>query len=507
MAGKFLLLCIGLAICFGSIYLRKIASLLLGLFWGAVLGLTISVIRIVSAVGIWMFVLEFDDNLTRVFIICGAVVFCLLSVLLDRICAAINAFVCSFIFIFLTMIQFVNNIRFLLIIAAVIASCVMIAAYLYYNYGFILITSFSGAFLSAVSGFEMSTGTRFWEVVVEYALFEQGKIPWPIYGVTLVLGCCGFYVQQKGLKAARTNDLSGSQDISSVSSERFRVATGIVGNQTRAAGTKAGKAVTPLFKALIEELKSVWTELASDHGRQDLVRSIRKCWICFIPLLVSWMLIPLLYYLLKYVLWPNTLYLIVYWIKIITEAMALGILICFAIVKDTKLSLIYQIIYMVCYILFNAINFPHYYVSDIIVNLFRYFILWAVLYSIAERMKKDIIRSMELAVAAFFISDCILQWIAYHQAYFYLDIYDIVNLAITVGTVWFFFRIYCKGDFFNINDEHSTDNAENAPPVSYDMEKVFIGQQYGVRTESICPGCGRNVEKDDLFCSYCGIKL
>ena len=49
MGLNFILLIVGLIVCFGSIYIRKVCSALLGLIWGALF----SFVVILMTVGLW----------------------------------------------------------------------------------------------------------------------------------------------------------------------------------------------------------------------------------------------------------------------------------------------------------------------------------------------------------------------------------------------------------------------------------------------------------------------
>lgn len=48
-----LLVCVGLVICFGGIYIRKLTSGLMGLIWGAIMGLIGVVVTALYSGGLW----------------------------------------------------------------------------------------------------------------------------------------------------------------------------------------------------------------------------------------------------------------------------------------------------------------------------------------------------------------------------------------------------------------------------------------------------------------------
>ena len=83
MGLNFLLLVVGLVICFGGIYIRKVCSAALGLIWGSIC----SFVVIFMTVGLW----GLDDETTAIIIMC-AVLCAIISVINDKLCAVINAF-------------------------------------------------------------------------------------------------------------------------------------------------------------------------------------------------------------------------------------------------------------------------------------------------------------------------------------------------------------------------------------------------------------------------------
>ena len=83
MGLNLLLLVVGLVICFGGIYIRKVCSAILGLIWGALCSFAV----ILMTVGLW----GIDDETFIIVAVC-AIACALISVIYDKLCAAINAF-------------------------------------------------------------------------------------------------------------------------------------------------------------------------------------------------------------------------------------------------------------------------------------------------------------------------------------------------------------------------------------------------------------------------------
>lgn len=144
MGLNLLLLVVGLVICFGGIYIRKVCSAILGLIWGALCSFAV----ILMTVGLW----GIDDETFIIVAVC-AIACALISVIYDKLCAAINAFLSSFflVAILLLMADSMESAT-LIIIAAVIALIVSIISVKIYNYSFIIMTAFSGAFIASIGG-------------------------------------------------------------------------------------------------------------------------------------------------------------------------------------------------------------------------------------------------------------------------------------------------------------------------------------------------------------------
>ena len=89
MAINWVAVCVGLIICFGGIYIKKVVSALIGASFGGMLGV---ILAIATAATIY----EIDDKLF-LYMIVGAVIFAILCAVYDRMCSAIAAFIVSFV--------------------------------------------------------------------------------------------------------------------------------------------------------------------------------------------------------------------------------------------------------------------------------------------------------------------------------------------------------------------------------------------------------------------------
>lgn len=216
MEFNLLLVCVGLIICFGGIYFRKICAGIMGLIWGALTGIIVVILRAFLVGDIWALMYESDDNFSMTVIMIIAVAVCALSVWLDRLCAAINTFLSSLFAVLMIGCLFAEDMDALagiIIIAVLAAGVLAVAAFIYYNYAFILVTAFSGAYIASLGGLGLIEQSDLNEVLLDLFLHYgddgAGKI---IIVSTIILGCLGCFVQLKRLK--KMNIRSGKTAVS-----------------------------------------------------------------------------------------------------------------------------------------------------------------------------------------------------------------------------------------------------------------------------------------------------
>ena len=195
MGLNLLLLVVGLVICFGGIYIRKVCSAILGLIWGALCSFAV----ILMTVGLW----GIDDETFIIVAVC-AIACALISVIYDKLCAAINAFLSPFflVAILLLMADSMESAT-LIIIAAVIALIVSIISVKIYNYSFIIMTAFSGAFIASIGGCGIIYNADASRVFLNLMLGDD--VAGFILIGTLVLGVLGCIVQWRRLKGKTAN--------------------------------------------------------------------------------------------------------------------------------------------------------------------------------------------------------------------------------------------------------------------------------------------------------------
>lgn len=193
MGVNIILIIAGLIICFGGIYFKKFVSGLLGLFWGAVIGIIITFITAGSLLSID------EEGLLIAVVVCG-VIFAILSAVYDKLCVAINSFVSSFLFVMILLTLLANFDEFMpmAIIALIVAIVISAISVRIADYSHILITAFSGAFIASVGFLGVTENADLSEMLVSimWSGFDGFGI---VLGGTIVLGFIGFFVQLKRL--------------------------------------------------------------------------------------------------------------------------------------------------------------------------------------------------------------------------------------------------------------------------------------------------------------------
>lgn len=520
---NFLMLCIGLAICFGGIYIRKAVAGLLGLVWGALFGFMLVIMMALTSGSLYSVMRSSQDDSSMIVVIICAIVVCALSIILERLCAAINAFIGSFILMFLIfafLAEDIEALEFILILTFMLAIAVAVVAYIYYKYAFIIVTAFSGAFIATLAGIGLTSGTEFSDVLLGFIFASESEDVFVVYVITLVLGMCGFFVQSRGLK-----DHPAGNHTSNTYTGSGSMSGKIVGNmmgQIKSTMPGTGRASGSVVGNLGAQIKGAWEEICTTSGRKELIDSVMECKWLFVPALVQSIGMPILYRVMID-MYVGSIYVFLEWMNIILGAMVLGVLVYFVLEKDTKLNLIYQMIYVVGYVVFHISSFQYSSAYEIILTSAKYLIIWLVLYVATVVIRKDTVKPILLAVLAFFLSEYLLSWITWRYVHFYMDIYELIKLVVVVGTVFLLFQ-KCQGiNIFGIQGAYSSQSAGDRKRYSNDAnvrvlrkccrcQKIYTDgatycQNCGIKLDTICPHCGEVVSESSYFCDYCGKHL
>ena len=139
--------CVGLLICFGGVYMWKVAAGAMGMLSGALFGICMSIFINLNENG------GGSDQLQIILTIITAVLVCGLSVLRLRISTALNIFMGSFVILFLLFCMFLQGRAqsgIMLIITLILAMGLAVLGYLRHSYGFMIVTAVWGGFIAMI---------------------------------------------------------------------------------------------------------------------------------------------------------------------------------------------------------------------------------------------------------------------------------------------------------------------------------------------------------------------
>jgi len=189
---EFILIAVGLTICFGGIYLKKLVSGLGGLAWGGGLGFLL----------VMFLAMEVDMDMTAVIIVVAiiAIGMAALAVKFDRFFAGINSFFSSgIIFFVVSLIATEGEFGAAIGIALVIALIASVLSFKFYDYSFIISTALTGGFIASLGGVPLFNDSSL-DRVVNAFLWGRTDMINQILVFTVVLGIAGTIVQYLRLK-------------------------------------------------------------------------------------------------------------------------------------------------------------------------------------------------------------------------------------------------------------------------------------------------------------------
>lgn len=188
MAINWVTVCVGLIICFGGIYIKKVVSALIGASFGGMLGV---ILAITTAATIY----EIDDKLF-LYMIVGAVIFAILCAVYDRMCSAIATFIVSFVALVLWSLFAleIETIWTLFLVVGIVSFILAYIAYLLDTVSFIFITAFGGALIASIGFYGVVHHMELVDTIVSMTFGYFDGFAEIIIGL-VVLGCIGCYVQ------------------------------------------------------------------------------------------------------------------------------------------------------------------------------------------------------------------------------------------------------------------------------------------------------------------------
>ena len=403
---------IGLVICFGGIYIRKFVAGVMGLIWGALVGIMASLFMAITKGGFGYLLYNMQDDAGWLIIaVILALIICVLSILFDKLCTAINAFFSSFFIIFIIACIFAEDpdaLPAILFIAFVAALAIARIAYLYYMYGFIIVTAFTGAYLASIGGAGMMTAVDLDYTLNELFVEENAQLSGVIFLSAIILGVFGCYVQLQKIRQDR--------------SQSIVLDTGIKRNDDS--------------ETVVEIAEKNTEKRQEDVGRKNKV--------LFIAPVAAFLLFPIvrdftwmLYYDFSFAYY---LTIILPWIYSVCLGITLGIFVYIVVSKNVKYQMIYQSFYMIGFLIFNFQYLQYGNLRSNVVRILRFALIWAILYILSRVIRKEKLKPWLLIGAALIMWYIILDWIAYGFFNFYISVETILGIGTAIASVYYLFK-------------------------------------------------------------------
>lgn len=198
MGLNYIIIILGLVICFGGIYFRRVCSGILGFVWGVIGAFIVALLT----VGLW----NMDDETLTAIILSGAI-FAFISAIHYKVCVAINGFMSSAtIVLFLLMISdSMDSASGMIALAVIIGLFFAAFTYKFHDYSYIVITALSGAFTASVGLLGVMKGCDIEDVFASIIWHGAEELS-PVLLGTIVLGAIGFFVQLHRLKSINTSN-------------------------------------------------------------------------------------------------------------------------------------------------------------------------------------------------------------------------------------------------------------------------------------------------------------
>ena len=445
MSANIIMLIVGLIICFGGIYFRRLCSGIMGFIWGA-LG---ALVLIILVVGLY----DIDEEEALIGIIVAGIIFAALSAIYYKVCAAINGFSIGFtgLLLILLLSDNLDSWESVIVIALVAGLITAFLSFKYYDYSFIILTALTGAFISSISVFSMTKGEDFGDILFEVMWWGGIDGLSMVWLGTIGLGCVGFFVQLQRLK----NLLGAGGSSGGGEAQGNAASAGVVAGNFAGASGSASTFSPSSVNAVASGSDGAST--ASDHYLSLKSSGDSDKWLLAAPVL-SGIVLPILSNLIYrgYYDGPYTLYIVLDWISNIVAAITLGGLVYSTISKEPKFTALYAGLSIVGEVILNISYLQFYGFWGIVLQVLRLPLIWGVLVLINMIIKKASVKPLVLMLCAILLHHYVLNWLPGFYVYFYINAYIAVSMLVTLASVWFFYNKFIGFNVFKISNPNVT---------------------------------------------------
>lgn len=404
-----ILLSIGLSMCLGGIYFRKLFAGLMGFCWSLTMGSLFLLLMLLSG----------DVETSLGILLVGIVVIACtaISVIYDRICVAINSFMGSFSILFLlALIMGDSENRTLWIIIAIVISLIPAGiSYNFYNLAFILNTAFTGGLIASIGGYGLLSDFDSSAVGSMFSS-RSSEFLTPVLIGTIVLGCIGTVVQIQKL----------NREINSISDESIT-------NMSNSANINRNN---------LASIKSLYRNVIHSETMTDLCSEK----LCLLIGLIGFVIFPLAN---DHMNWMETgLALFVNRAYFILETAAFAGVIYFAYNKKARSGIVYCIPYLIVRLIVDG-SLMKYSMVIVLLKMVEPFIILFVSLLLNKVMKTDFKYWISILILIFY-HYLLFRWVNLREVYWALtrgDIIPIVAVIVLTATIVY---VRTKKNIFDI---------------------------------------------------------
>lgn len=380
---NYILMIVGLIICFLSIYFIKIFAGIVGFIWGFLAGLLVGLIY---AGSLYAFT---DEYFYMALVI--AIVAAILSIIYFRICAALNAFFCVFFmtFLLLTALPIMMAFETVIVLALVAAFLMAALSYIYYKYAFIAITAFSGAYLASLGITALTDSQPVSDFIIELISGNSTEISL-VYLLTIIIGCLGFLYQSRALESGKASPIK--EENPSVSDDKK-------GNYL-----KRGK----------------WSYNRLNKKQNiGFIDTLKNNWIFLLFPVITSVMIPL-YWQNQYS-FPWFMFQVMPYVAQILSGITLGVFLFLTLTKNPKFVLLYSTIHLIGRVIQFAAGgyFENFFYRYNIMETLFYIILYGILILAIKYIPNDSIKPLLIWVLALIYEIILFPLLA--SSYVYID--------------------------------------------------------------------------------------
>ena len=438
--GNWLIIIVGIVICFMRICFKKIFEAILGFIWGFSFAyLVLIIMAFTGSYGIR----NMDDATALMWLVIIALIVAALSVLLERVFMAVRAFLITFLITMLIIATISYDVEFTtaVVIAVIIGLIFAGIMWAYHKYAFIVECAITGSIMiNHVGLLGGSDPSRFMtNMLYGYSSFDNSTTVF----LTIVVAIAGIIVQ-------------------SIILQKIESGVFTAGNK----GSISGEKLTSIFTLLPDS--------SIQKANSACVRQYEK-YLIIVPVIAFFVMdILKCMGLIQYTEFAWELR---YYVELILTGIFEGALIYFVVYYETKVSGIYQLLWLswipveiMYHIKYHYIFLIGYGFRHDAVFVCKYLIIWGLLMALDYVIKNEKAKIVSMCVVTILMVNSGISFLMYGYFSFYVNIYNSVQAIALVCSV---------------------------------LLLVYLRKN---KKDTTCLSCGIDIIPGDLYCRNCGKK-